>query len=125
MKANRLVLNIQPDEGICISFGAKKPGTEMNIGNVAMDFSYIKAFGNGSRSAYAHALERLFAGRRDVVRPGGFVEAAWALVDPILDVRSAAKTATVPSTLLVAGDRRNRTNYSKETADNGITLKTV
>src|SRR5271165_1990679 len=40
VQANRLVLNIQPAEGICISFGAKKPGTEMNIGNVAMDFNY-------------------------------------------------------------------------------------
>ena len=27
VEANRLVLNIQPDEGISVSFGAKKPGT--------------------------------------------------------------------------------------------------
>src|SRR6266571_396594 len=40
IEPNRLVLNIQPDEGISISFGAKRPGTEMSIGNVTMNFSY-------------------------------------------------------------------------------------
>ncbi len=96
VQANRLVLNIQPDEGICISFGAKKPGTEMNIGNVAMDFSYIKAFGNGSRSAYATLLNDCLRGDATLFDRGDSVEAAWSLVDPILDVWSAAKTATVP-----------------------------
>ena len=42
MEPNRLMLNIQPDEGISISFGAKKPGTEMSIGNVTMNFSYLE-----------------------------------------------------------------------------------
>src|SRR6267154_2800962 len=54
---NRLVLNIQPDEGISVSFGAKRPGTEMSIGNVTMNFSYREAFGDGrTRSAYATLL---------------------------------------------------------------------
>lgn len=96
VQANRLVLNIQPSEGICISFGAKKPGTEMNIGNVAMDFNYVKAFGNGSRSAYATLLNDCLRGDATLFDRGDSVEAAWALVDPILDVWSAAKTATVP-----------------------------
>lgn len=96
VQANRLVLNIQPSEGICISFGAKMPGTEMNIGNVAMDFNYVKAFGNGSRSAYATLLNDCLRGDATLFDRGDSVEAAWALVDPILDVWSAAKTATVP-----------------------------
>jgi glucose-6-phosphate 1-dehydrogenase len=96
LQANRLILNIQPDEGICISFGAKKPGTEMSIGNVAMDFSYIKAFGNGSRSAYATLLNDCLRGDATLFDRGDSVEAAWALVEPILDVWSAAKTASVP-----------------------------
>jgi glucose-6-phosphate 1-dehydrogenase len=93
---NRLVLNIQPDEGICISFGAKKPGTEMSIGTVAMDFSYHKAFGGASRSAYATLLNDCLRGDATLFDRGDSVEAAWSLIEPILDVWSAAKTATVP-----------------------------
>jgi glucose-6-phosphate 1-dehydrogenase len=96
VQANRLILNIQPDEGICVSFGAKKPGTEMSIGNVAMNFSYREAFGNGSRSAYATLLNDCLRGDATLFDRGDSVEAAWSLIEPILDVWSAAKTATVP-----------------------------
>ena len=57
MQPNRLILNIQPDEGISVSFGAKKPGTEMNIGNVEMNFSYCEAFGGGYAQRVCHAAE--------------------------------------------------------------------
>jgi len=94
---NRLVLNIQPDEGISVSFGAKRPGTEMGIGHVAMNFSYREAFGDGkTRSAYATLLGDCVRGDATLFDRGDSVEAAWALVEPILDVWSAAKTATVP-----------------------------
>jgi glucose-6-phosphate 1-dehydrogenase len=96
LQPNRLILNIQPDEGICISFGAKKPGPEMSIGNVAMDFSYNKSFGDGSRSAYATLLNDCLRGDATLFDRGDSVEAAWSLIEPILDVWSAAKTATVP-----------------------------
>ena len=93
---NRLILNIQPDEGISISFGAKRPGTEMSIGNVNMDFSYKEGFGEATRSAYATLVNDCLRGDATLFDRGDNVEAAWALVDPILDVWSAAKTATVP-----------------------------
>jgi len=96
IEANRLVLNIQPDEGISVSFSAKKPGTEMNIGNVVMDFSYREGFGGGSRSAYATLVNDCVRGDATLFDRGDNVEAAWSLVDPILDVWSAAKTAAVP-----------------------------
>ncbi len=96
VKANRLVLNIQPDEGISVSFGAKKPGPDMAIGNVTMNFSYREGFGDGARSAYATLLGDCVRGDATLFDRGDSVEAAWALVDPILDVWSAAKTASVP-----------------------------
>jgi glucose-6-phosphate 1-dehydrogenase len=96
VEPNRLVLNIQPDEGISVSFGAKRPGPEMNIGNVTMNFSYLEGFGDGARSAYATLLSDCIRGDATLFDRGDSVEAAWALVDPILDVWSAAKTASVP-----------------------------
>lgn len=96
IEANRLVLNIQPEEGISVSFGAKRPGTEMRIGNVTMNFSYKESFGDASRSAYATLLADCLRGDATLFDRGDNVEAAWALVDPILDVWSAARTGKVP-----------------------------
>src|SRR6267154_798669 len=96
VEPNRLILNIQPDEGISVSFGAKRPGTEMSIGNVTMNFSYKEGFGDASRSAYATLLNDCVRGDATLFDRGDSVEAAWSLVDPILDVWSAAKSATVP-----------------------------
>ena len=96
VEPNRLILNIQPEEGVSISFGAKRPGTEMSIGNVTMNFSYREGFGGGSRSAYATLLNDCLRGDATLFDRGDSVEAAWSLVDPILDVWTAAKTAGVP-----------------------------
>jgi glucose-6-phosphate 1-dehydrogenase len=96
VEPNRLVLNIQPDEGISVSFGAKRPGTDMGIGNVTMNFSYREAFGGASRSAYATLLNDCLRGDATLFDRGDSVEAAWSLVDPILDVWSATRTGTVP-----------------------------
>ncbi len=97
IEPNRLILNIQPEEGISISFGAKRPGTAMRIGNVTMNFSYREGFGEASRSAYATLLSDCLRGDATLFDRGDSVEAAWRLVDPILEVWSATKSATVPA----------------------------
>jgi glucose-6-phosphate 1-dehydrogenase len=96
LEPNRLVLNIQPDEGVSISFVAKRPGTEMSIGNVNMNFKYKEGFGEAPRSAYATLVNDCVRGDATLFDRGDNVEAAWALIDPILDVWTAAKSAAVP-----------------------------
>ena len=93
---NRLVLNIQPEEGISVSFGAKRPGTEMNIGNVTMNFNYREGFGDPTHSAYATLLSDCVRGDATLFDRGDNVEAAWSLIDPILDVWTAAKSEALP-----------------------------
>ncbi|HEV8385807.1 MAG TPA: glucose-6-phosphate dehydrogenase [Candidatus Acidoferrales bacterium] len=85
VEPNWLVLNIQPDEGITLSFSAKLPGAEMAIKSVTMDFCYRTAFGPGSPSAYSTLINDCMRGDATLFDRGDNVEAAWALVDPVLD----------------------------------------
>ena len=96
LEPNRLILNIQPDEGVSVSFVAKRPGTEMSIGNVTMDFKYKEGFGEAPRSAYATLVNDCVRGDATLFDRGDNVEAAWALIDPILEVWTSVKSASVP-----------------------------
>jgi len=49
---NLLVIHIQPDEGISLSFGAKIPGAHVRIGDVKMDFRYADYFGAEPSTGY-------------------------------------------------------------------------
>ena len=84
LDTNTLVLNIQPEEGISISFYAKVPGQKIRLTRVAMDFSYRAAFGARERSAYATLLNDCMRGDATLFDRADGVEAAWAFVDPIL-----------------------------------------
>jgi glucose-6-phosphate 1-dehydrogenase len=83
-QSNRLGLNIQPEEGISLSFGAKPPGNRLDVSPVSMDFCYATSFGPGSRSAYATLLNDCLHGDATLFDRADSVEAAWSLVDPIL-----------------------------------------
>jgi glucose-6-phosphate 1-dehydrogenase len=96
-ESNSLLLNIQPDEGISLSFGAKAPGSQMQISPVTMDFQYRKAFGGGSRDAYATLINDCIRGDATLFDRADSVEAAWALVDPISEAWSKASAPPFPN----------------------------
>jgi glucose-6-phosphate 1-dehydrogenase len=82
---NSLILNIQPEEGISLTFGAKSPGGQMQIRPVKMDFEYRQAFGGSTRDAYATLINDCIRGDATLFDRADSVEAAWGLIDPILD----------------------------------------
>jgi len=94
---NSLVMNIQPNEGISLSFGAKTPGAEMQIGSVTMDFAYREAFGGVTRDAYATLLNDCIRGDATLFDRADSVEAAWQLVDPILKAWQEASPPPFPN----------------------------
>jgi len=97
VEPNSLVLNIQPDEGISLSFGAKTPGSQMEIRPVTMDFLYRQAFGGGSREAYATLINDCIRGDATLFDRADSVEAAWGLVDPILKAWQSASAPPFPN----------------------------
>lgn len=80
---NRIVLRIQPNEGIMLTFGAKRPGTEMRTAGVHMDFCYQSAFGTRSPDAYETLLLDAIQGDATLFTHRDEVEAQWQLIDPI------------------------------------------
>lgn len=85
IEPNVIALRIQPDEGIGVTFGAKRPGTEMQIGTVEMDFCYRDWFGVRSPAAYETLLLDVMQGDATLFTRRDEVEAQWRLITPILE----------------------------------------
>ena len=83
LNRNRLVLHIQPDEGISVRFGAKIPGSTMNIGAVNMAFDYEDYFGDTPSTGYERLLHDCMAGDATLFQRADQVEAGWTVVEPI------------------------------------------
>lgn len=81
---NVLVIRVQPDEGMTIRFGAKVPGTEMQIRDVTMDFGYGHAFTEDSPEAYERLLLDALVGNAPLFPHQREVELSWRILDPVL-----------------------------------------
>ena len=83
MEPNVIVLRIQPDEGIAVTFGTKRPGFEMRTSTVNMDFCYQRAFGVESPDAYEMLLLDVMQGDATLFIRSDEAEAQWRLITPI------------------------------------------
>jgi glucose-6-phosphate 1-dehydrogenase len=85
LDADWLILRVQPDEGIRLRFNAKRPGPAMALESVAMDFKYKDYFKQAPAVGYETLIYDCLIGDATLFQRADQVEAAWELVEPVLE----------------------------------------
>ncbi|MCE5316435.1 MAG: glucose-6-phosphate dehydrogenase (NADP(+)) [Parachlamydia sp.] len=96
-KPSRLIISIQPDEGIVLSFQAKYPGQRMHLRAVEMKFDYSEAFSVQLPEAYETLILDIMQKDATLFMRADQVEAAWKILTPILDVWKKSPPACFPN----------------------------
>jgi glucose-6-phosphate 1-dehydrogenase len=95
---NHLIINVQPEEGISLNFGAKIPGPTVRVGPVNMEFNYQDYFGGATvQTGYEVLLYDCMIGDATLFQRADMVEAGWNIVDPVLDVWKALPAREFPN----------------------------
>jgi glucose-6-phosphate 1-dehydrogenase len=94
---NVLSIRIQPNEGITLRFLTKVPGSPMRLRAANMDFLYGTSFLVDTPSAYETLLTDALRGDATLFTRSDEVEAAWEIIDPILDVWREMPPPTFPN----------------------------
>ncbi len=84
---NKLIIRIQPDEGILMNFGLKEPGAGFKAKEVGMDFHYASLEETKMLTAYERLLLDSLNGDATLFARTDAVEACWKFVQPILDFK--------------------------------------
>lgn len=83
--ANKLVMRLQPDEGVKQWIMIKDPGPGgMRLRHVSLDMSFADRFGERSPDAYERLLLDVVRCNQTLFMRRDEVEAAWNWIDPIL-----------------------------------------
>ena len=82
---NILTLRIQPDEGITLTFDAKKPGSATRIKPVSMNFAYEGSFERSTPEAYERLILDAMLGDSTLFIRRDEVEGSWAWIDRLLE----------------------------------------
>ncbi len=95
---NRIEIEIQPDEGIDLSFQVKQPGgVTLRLSSQEMDFRYSEAFKVEPPEAYETLLLDVILGDATLFMRADQVEYAWSVVTPVLDAWASSKPTDFPN----------------------------
>lgn len=100
---NRLILHIQPQMGIRLTFQAKRPGLKMQLNPVDMLFDYKESYTTGTPEAYETLLLDVMRGDATLFMRADQVEAAWEVLMPIIEKWEANPSVHFPN--YAAGSR--------------------
>jgi glucose-6-phosphate 1-dehydrogenase len=85
MQPTVLAFRIQPNEGISLSFSAKRPGMNIDLHPVQFEFDYGKTFQKVLPEAYERLLFDALRGDSTLFMRSDELQAAWEFVTPILE----------------------------------------
>jgi glucose-6-phosphate 1-dehydrogenase len=94
---NRLLIAIQPEEGILLRFESKYPGPTMRLSPVIMQFYYREAFKITPPEAYETLLLDVMLGDATLFMRADQTEAAWEILEPILRVWEEIRPTDFPN----------------------------
>jgi glucose-6-phosphate 1-dehydrogenase len=82
---NWLIISIQPEEAIKLQFNAKRPGPMLTFEHVAMNFNYDDWFKQAPATGYETLIFDCFIGDATLFQRADQLEAAWRVVQPVVD----------------------------------------
>ncbi|WP_346894409.1 glucose-6-phosphate dehydrogenase [uncultured Roseibium sp.] len=92
ISANRLIIRLQPDEGVQMKVMIKDPGPGgMRLRQVPLDMSFAEAFKIRNPDAYERLIMDVIRGNQTLFMRRDEVDAAWGWVDPILEAWANSK----------------------------------
>lgn len=83
---NRLIIRLNPNEGVVFTLSMKVPGSGFDMGEVPVEFTYDSLGGVPTGDAYARLLEDCIQGETTLFTRSDAVEASWRFLDPILNL---------------------------------------
>ncbi len=87
---NTLMLHIQPNEGISLLFDAKRPGPDVSLADVRMDFRYADYFKAEPATGYETLIYDCLIGDQTLFKRADDIEFAWRAVMPFLEAWKSA-----------------------------------
>ena len=95
--SNRLVIRLQPDEGIKLALNTKTPTPgKLRLQRAALNLSFAETFKTRHPDAYERLLTDVLRGNQTLFMRRDEVEWAWRWIEPILDAWSVADDAPKP-----------------------------
>lgn len=93
VESNRLVIQIQPAEGIQLHFQTKVPDAGMRLQTTDLDFKFAREFTGAMPDSYQRLLLDAMTGDASLFARSDEVEVAWSIIDPIV---AAWQTSAAP-----------------------------
>ena len=82
---NRLVISLQPDEGLRLDLMAKVPGEGMNLQPISLDVALSEAYQTRQWDAYERLIMDVIHGKLTLFMRRDELDAAWLWLEPILN----------------------------------------